>query len=172
VGNGVYGAMNNSAFHFYDYRMGEAITLSGQLSDMHLADKFNINFNKILKSVDKDYVVYGDSVSGDSIIDVNGEKLKIQTFFDSHLHTDCDDKEYVLPCIESTTLTLDESRLSRNKILHVMRHKIKKEMFRITVLDKSVDVTEDHSIIVRRNEVLIEVKPRQILSTDFIITIK
>lgn len=61
--NAAYGAMSNKGFHYYDYRIAEAITLSGQLSDIHLAGKLNNKFNSLLKTTGVDYVIYGDTDS-------------------------------------------------------------------------------------------------------------
>lgn len=62
--NSVYGAIGNEGFHYFDYRMAEAITLTGQLSDIHLGNSLSDKFNKILKNaVDENYVIYGDTDS-------------------------------------------------------------------------------------------------------------
>lgn len=61
--NSAYGAIANDGFHYYDYRMAEAITLTGQLSDIHLAERMNARFNSLLKTDGVDYVIYGDTDS-------------------------------------------------------------------------------------------------------------
>jgi len=61
--NSVYGAIGNEGFAYFDYRMAEAITLTGQLSDMHLANAFNLKINKLMKSENIDYVIYADTDS-------------------------------------------------------------------------------------------------------------
>lgn len=61
--NACYGAIGNEGFHYYDYRMAEAITLTGQLSDKHLAQELNKTFNKIIGTTVTDYVLYGDTDS-------------------------------------------------------------------------------------------------------------
>lgn len=61
--NAAYGAIGNEGFHYYEYRMAEAITLSGQYSDIELAESFNKTFNKVLQTADVDYVIYGDTDS-------------------------------------------------------------------------------------------------------------
>ena len=52
-----------------------------------------------------------------------------------------------------------------------MKHKVVKKMYKITVNDKSVVVTQDHSIIVLRDGVLTDVKPQDIINTDKVIYI-
>ncbi len=63
LANSVYGAIGNSGFHYYDWRMAAAITLTGQFSDIHLANAMNSRFNRMLKTKDVDYVMYGDTDS-------------------------------------------------------------------------------------------------------------
>lgn len=43
--------------------MAEAITLTGQLSDIHLGNALSAKFNKILKTDNAPYVIYGDTDS-------------------------------------------------------------------------------------------------------------
>lgn len=60
--NGLYGAVSNFTFRYFDIRIAEAITLCGQASDQHLADSMNEYLNNVLKS-NKDYVIAGDTDS-------------------------------------------------------------------------------------------------------------
>ena len=61
--NSAYGAMGNQYFRYFDIRMAEGITLSGQLSIRWMANKLNAFLNKTLKSEGKDYVVAIDTDS-------------------------------------------------------------------------------------------------------------
>jgi DNA polymerase elongation subunit (family B) len=61
--NSLYGALNNRWFRYYDSRVGEAITLSGQLSIRWAEKTANEFMNKILDTDDKDYVVAIDTDS-------------------------------------------------------------------------------------------------------------
>ena len=61
--NSAYGAIGNEWFRYYDTRMAEAITLSGQLSIRWIADKLNEFLNKTLETGDYDYVVASDTDS-------------------------------------------------------------------------------------------------------------
>lgn len=69
--NSAYGAIGNKGFLYYEYRMAEAITLTGQLSDQDLANRMNIMMNGALKTRDVDYILMADT---DSIY-LNCEKL-------------------------------------------------------------------------------------------------
>ena len=60
--NSLYGALGNQWFRYFDLRIAEAITVSGQLA-IQLAEKsVNTHMNKLLKT-DKDYVIAIDTDS-------------------------------------------------------------------------------------------------------------
>jgi DNA polymerase elongation subunit (family B) len=61
--NSAYGALANQYFRYYDKRMSEGITLSGQLSIRWMEKKFNEYFNKLLKTEKQDYVIAVDTDS-------------------------------------------------------------------------------------------------------------
>jgi len=61
--NSAYGALGNEYFRFFDIRQAEAITLSGQLSIRWIENKLNIYMNKLLKTVNIDYVIASDTDS-------------------------------------------------------------------------------------------------------------
>jgi len=72
--NSLYGALGNQWFRYFDLRIAEAITVSGQLA-IQLAEKsVNTHMNKLLKT-DKDYVI---AIDTDSIY-VNMNKI-VQKF--------------------------------------------------------------------------------------------
>jgi DNA polymerase elongation subunit (family B) len=61
--NSAYGAMGNQYFRYFDLRMAEGITTSGQLSIRWMANKLNSFMNKTLKTDGKDYVIAIDTDS-------------------------------------------------------------------------------------------------------------
>jgi DNA polymerase elongation subunit (family B) len=61
--NSAYGAMGNQYFRYFDIRMAEGITTSGQLSIRWMANKLNAFLNKTLKTQDKDFVIAIDTDS-------------------------------------------------------------------------------------------------------------
>ncbi|CAB4141211.1 DNA polymerase subunit B [uncultured Caudovirales phage] len=61
--NSAYGAMGNQYFRFYDIRLAEAVTLSGQLVIQWIARDINKYLNNMLKSKDVDYVIAIDTDS-------------------------------------------------------------------------------------------------------------
>ena len=61
--NSAYGAMGNQYFRFYDIRLAEAVTLSGQLVIQWLAKDINKYMNTLLSTKDLDYVIAIDTDS-------------------------------------------------------------------------------------------------------------
>ena len=61
--NSAYGALGNQYFRFFDVRMAESITLSGQLSIRWIERKINDYLNKLLETTDVDYVLASDTDS-------------------------------------------------------------------------------------------------------------
>ena len=61
--NSLYGAMGNKWFRYYDLRVAEAITLSGQLSIRWAEKTVNDYMNKLLGTSEVDYVVAIDTDS-------------------------------------------------------------------------------------------------------------
>lgn len=61
--NSLYGALGNQYFRYYDLRIAEGITLSGQLAVRWAEENVNAYMNKILKTKDVDYVIAMDTDS-------------------------------------------------------------------------------------------------------------
>ena len=88
--NSAYGAIGNEWFRYYDVRMAEAITLSGQLSIRWIINHLNDFLNKTLETQDVDYVVASDTDSVyltlgglvDKFLPEESDKQKIVNFLD------------------------------------------------------------------------------------------
>ncbi len=61
--NSLYGALGNNFFRYFDHRVAEAITTSGQLAIRWAEQAINKEMNKILKTDDVDYVIAIDTDS-------------------------------------------------------------------------------------------------------------
>ena len=61
--NSLYGALGNNYFRYYDRRMAEAITTSGQLSILWAERALNEEMNKLLNTTDTDYIIAIDTDS-------------------------------------------------------------------------------------------------------------
>lgn len=61
--NSAYGAIGSEYFRYFDTRLAEAVTLSGQLSARWIEKAMNEYLNKLLKTEDVDYVIASDTDS-------------------------------------------------------------------------------------------------------------
>ena len=59
--NSAYGAIGNEWFRYYELRIAEGITTSGQLSIRWIEKSLNIYLNKLLKTEGVDYVIASDT---------------------------------------------------------------------------------------------------------------
>lgn len=170
--NSLYGACGNKHFILYNKEIAKAITGNSRFY-INLMSK---NINNYLCDLcgSGNYIIYNDtdSVVGDSIIKVNGKNIKIEDFYDSIkvdpiVTKSSNNVKLVDNCFtESVNKNL---QIETKKINYIMKHRVKKEFFKIKVNNKEVVVTEDHSIMVLRNSELIEVKPRDIKIDDTLI---
>jgi DNA polymerase elongation subunit (family B) len=169
--NSFYGATANRFFRHFDNRCAEATTLTGQLLIRHVGNRVNEFLNQLLKTQDIDFVAYTDtdSVAGSSLIQLDNCQKTIEEIFNQ---TDA-------PEIKTSTGNIVKSKVGLNAaavdsegnqvyrpINYVMKHKVKKEMFKITVGKDSIICTSDHSLIVKRDEEIISIKPKDVLSSD------
>ena len=76
--NSAYGAIGNEWFRYYDLRIAEGITTSGQLSIRWIEKSLNLYLNKILKTTGVDYVIASDTdsvyITFDKLVDSVLEK--------------------------------------------------------------------------------------------------
>lgn len=172
--NSLYGSLGHPAGRYYDLRMAESITIGGQLAIKWIARKTNEYLNTLCGTSNNDYVVYcdTDSVTGDTIIEVNGVKQTIESYFDN-----CDgelikkrENDFVKIVSGDFSPSMSKDfQIEQKRVKHVMKHRVKKKMFKINVSGKSVTVTEDHSIMIRRGGELISAKPEHIVAGDSVI---
>jgi len=94
--NSLYGATANVYFLYYINDMAEAITTSGQLSIRYAQKSVNKYLNKVLKTEDKDYIIYIDTdsiyVDMAPIVEsafgkINVERHKAEEFLDKVCRT-------------------------------------------------------------------------------------
>lgn len=104
-----------------------------------------------------DWCIYQDtdSVVGSSIINVDGVDVSIEEFYEScyddFIKHDPFNGNYIKRVSDKSTPSLSAlGAIENNPINYVMKHKVSKELFKITnKYGVSVTVTVDHSIIVK-----------------------
>lgn len=172
--NSLYGALGNQGSRMFDARIAQSVTLSGRCIVKHMQSKIN----EIIAGK-YDYLgescIYGDSVTGDTLIKTDGGEITIEQLFNEcveHSKTS-DGKEYGLwSQARVIGFSAHDMEPQTSSIEYVMRHNTKKKLYRITTDNgKQVTVTEDHSIMVDRDGFLIEVKPNDIQPGDNVITL-
>jgi DNA polymerase elongation subunit (family B) len=122
--------------------------------------------------------IYGDtdSVHNQTVINVYGENIIVEDWYNKNIKNGS----------AGVTLKGHESVKTDDKILNwsedeglyyvpvkrIIRHKVSKEKWKLkTKSGKEIIVTNDHSMIVFRNDKKIEIKPRDILKLDKILAI-
>lgn len=175
--NSAYGALGAAFFPAGDTDVAASITATGKATvkkSYEIAKQFAVE-QGVTPEKATSVVVGGDtdSVVGDTIINVNGKPITIADYYNSIAsnYIKCDDinKNYIKRVDNGDVALAYDNGIVQNKIKHVMKHTVKKRMFKIKCNGKEVIMTEDHSIIVNRNGKNISVSPKDILKTDTLI---
>ena len=169
--NSFYGYIGFPGSRLYKKEVAEAVTTWGQLIIKHS--------KKVLNNIDYT-VIYGDTDSAvfDTKIDIKENDTDYTTYKIGELFEESiidgeivkkDTNNYiVIPKKQIFTPSVDTKtqKIIHNKINYIMGHKVKKKLFKIKIGDNETAITEDHSIMVKRNGEIIEVKPIELLKTD------
>jgi DNA polymerase elongation subunit (family B) len=173
--NSLYGAILNPGCRFFDKRIGQSTTLTGRAIARHMAGKVNEiitgDFDHVGKSI-----IYGDTDSeiGTTIHQTNfGEKSIEELFAACSEFWNDGDKEYAYhPELMVMSYDPEVNDPYLGHINYIYRHKVTKDLYEIEdELGNTITVTEDHSVMVERDGVLIEVKPTEIAESDILISI-
>jgi DNA polymerase elongation subunit (family B) len=173
--NSFYGAYGNSNFRYYSTDHARSITLSGQALIRHITDKANEWLKSIFKT-DYDFQIYNDTDScvGSTQVYLGENQTTIEELYNTtHGVVEVRGPDnYIKHVTEDiTTKTVSSGEVVNKKIKYIMKHKVKKKMYKVSVNGRSVIVTEDHSVMVLRDGNLVEVKPAEILYSDTCIVI-
>ena len=179
--NSLYGALGNEHFLLYTNEMARSITLMGQCLINKAAIEKNRFISKMLKEeVVKDRRTYSDTDSCDfhTLIDINKEKMMIGEFYETSEGEEYETilGKYIkeLPKGKYKTLSIDENDLTKVKevdVLHAVKHKTPKHMWKVKVDGKEVIITEDHSIMILRDGYLMRGSVKDLCEGDEILTI-
>ena len=171
-----YGALANKGFPLFNEQMAAAITGNGRY---FIRKKSNYIENKLQSLIpsEKPYVLYCDTDScvGSTIIETDCGKIKIEDLYTSlsgmlEVRGENNFIKHVKSPIKAASVN-DNRELEYNHINYVMKHKVKKRMFKIKCDGDEVIITEDHSLIVLRNETLTEIKPKDVQKNDKLLKI-
>lgn len=188
--NSIYGAFLEKSFHFFDIDNGACVTNIGRTSIKYIAHSVNDYLNNYFYKVAKKYypnfenkisksnkvvVIDTDSVAGNSILNTNVGDISIEDIFNKvakNIQEKSPDNFIAeLDSLQSLSFNTEDRKEEYKPITYIKKHKVKKQMYKISNGDDSVIVTEDHSIIILRDEKYIEIKPNEIKYGDKIIKI-
>lgn len=163
----------NTSSRFYDHRIGQSVTLTGRCITRHMISEIN----QILTGKydhQGDAIIYGDSVSGDTLIKTPIGDIPIDELFES-----CSDKwlnrdkEFASDkSVKVLNYNPNTEAAEFSEIEYICKHNTNKEKYCIEDENNNkIIITGDHSIMVERDGRLIEVKPNEILEDDLLIII-
>ena len=182
--NSIYGAFGNEWFYFYNIDIAEAITLQGQDAILYAEKMLNHYFTefwhkdielheklgvKCHRKVIKPVVIYidTDSVAAASKIVIDNVEQTIEESFRNYAKENgieiSQKGDEIIKNPNCKILNYDGEKLYHAPVSKIIRHKVRKSKWRLkTKSGKDVIVTNDHSMMVLRNNKLIKVKPNEI----------
>lgn len=123
--NSAYGALTNAAYRWFDPRLGESVTKTGQLTIRWVERDINANLNKLLGTVDEKFVIYCDTDSA---------YVRLEKFVDRHCvgmtdeqtvdYVDTFCKTVIEPIIEKSFKRFTETFNHRENVLVMKREAI------------------------------------------------
>jgi len=167
--NSLYGYLGSPYSRFFNVFIAEAITLTGQTIIQTSAKAINDDLIKIT-GITKDRIVGvdTDSTPYDTIVYINNKEVMIGDYYNYISDDNIVDnsKEIKKVTNNDVSLSFNGTNIENKKVTYVMRHKVKKKLYKITVGDRSVTVTEDHSVIVLDdNNNMLSIKPKDMDNT-------
>jgi len=174
--NALYGSLLNESCRFFDKRIGQSVTLTGRIIVKHMNSKINELISGEYQ-IDGGAIIYSDTDSSSSSTKqhTNIGEITIEDMFEkSSIKWSVGDKEYSTDDkIKVLTYNPKIDKAIYKNFNYIYRHKVKKGKWKITdSIGNEIIVTEDHSCVVERNSILIEIKPRDIKENDILISVK
>lgn len=124
-------------------------------------------------------IIYGDtdSCQNDTLIQTNSDKLTVEDLYNRNMINGSAGNTLKghesVNCLDKILNYDKEKGLYYAPVKRIIRHKVTKAKWILkTKSGKEIIVTNDHSMIVFRNNVQMEVKPCEILKTDKILCVK
>lgn len=141
--NSVYGAISNQYFRWFDNRLAESITKSGQLSIRWMERKINAYFNKLLKTTDHDYVI---------AIDTDSMYIKLDGLVDKVYGPAADtmDQKQIVDFLDKTCKTVIEPFIDKGYeelAVYVNAYEQKMKMKREAIANKGIWTGKKHYIL-------------------------
>lgn len=173
--NALYGATGNKFFSLYNRDFASSITANGRIFIQQTANRIRERLQELCPW-DNEFVCYGDTDSfANTLVKTDQGSLHI---FDLYENSNGREVEYKpgkffkeVKDLKALSVSKD-FELEYKPIKYVMKHTVKKRLFKIKCSGREVVITNDHSIMVKRDNELIEVKPFDIRKTDKLIMVE
>lgn len=173
--NAMYGATGNLHFPLYNRDYASGITANGRIFIQQTANMLREKFQELIPW-DKEYIIYGDTDSSfkNTIIKTDKGDITIGDLYDK---SECPEIEYkpgkfIKEVKNLNALSVNkEFKAEYKPIKYVMKHKVNKRLFKIKCNGNEVIITKDHSVMVKRNNELVEAKPGEIQKGDKLILV-
>ena len=150
--NSSYGALGSAFYPCFDLDNAEAVTLSGQAVTREMVRYTNEILNELAESENDEFVVAGDtdSVSGESLITINGIKFTIEEIYN--------------------LFGIKEFTTEFGKIQNIYKAKIKalNLVNKITGETETIKLIDNHLLVYRDGEI-IEIDFNDLRNTDKIV---
>lgn len=173
--NALYGATGNKFFSLYNRDFASSITANGRIFIQQTANRIRERLQELCPW-DRDYWIYSDTDSfANTLVKTDQGSLHIFDLYNSQNTKEVEYKpgKFFKEVKDLKALSVNKNfQLEYKPIKYVMKHTVKKRLFRVKCNGNEVVITNDHSIMVKRDNELIEVKPFDIRKTDKLITVK
>jgi hypothetical protein len=170
--NSSYGALGSAFYPCFDLDNAEAVTLSGQSVTREMVRFTNEILNKLAGTENDEFVVAGDtdSVDKNTLVYLNNSVMTIEELFKDIML-----QNYYFVLTNGTELAYNhdknlttKSLYGDSRIINVSRHKVTKERWLISIDNVETYITKDHSLMILRDEEVIQCKPENLRDTDFL----
>lgn len=159
----------------FNIDLARAITSNGRYFIRSLGKNIEEGLQDLQK-MNRPYVIYHDtdSVIGETTVKTSQGEKTIESLFNDlegriEVIKDDDFVKHLDENIKCLSFNTTVEKTETKSIKYIMKHKVKKRFFKIKTKNDEVTITEDHSIIVKRNSKYIDIAAKDIKSTDIII---
>jgi hypothetical protein len=154
--------------------------LTGQCLIKTTANNISKFIQKVVKDKSVKPLVYGDtdSCGPHTVLNLQMNNIDSNMTIEDYYNTVTEDyckydeknQQFVkLVTNNDKILTVNDNQLVYTPIKYVMKHRVKKHMYKLKIHNESITITEDHSLMVERDGKLVKVKPVELQKTDHIL---
>lgn len=171
----MYGGFGNKFAPLGDDDIASSITLTGQAL-LKKSNKVIVDHIADVTGEDpikcSDSIIYNDtdSLVYDSIVNINDKDIEIGKLWDNNAYEGIrSDKGHEVIEVDNLfckSFSDNNKSVIEGKVKRLIRHKVSKKKYKITVDGNDLFMTEDHGCMVRRDDKLIRVSPKDIIRGD------